>query len=113
MPPSHPFAALGLSEPLVRAVDEMGYKEPTPIQKQAIPAILLKRDLIGQARTGTGKIGAYALPALELLLRNPRAHKAVHVLILVPTRELAVQVAGEVKKMGAHTGMAELAVYGG
>jgi len=109
----NPFAPLGLSAPLLAAIKEMGYLEPTPIQVQAIPAILSHRDVIGQARTGTGKTGAYALPALEQLVRAPREKGGVRVLVLCPTRELAVQVAGEVKKMGAHTKARELAIYGG
>ncbi len=107
------FSALGLSEPVVRAVADLGFTEPTPIQAQAIPPILLRRDLIGQARTGTGKTGAYALPIIELLLREKADHKTVRVLVLVPTRELAVQVAGEVRKMGVHANVREVAIYGG
>jgi ATP-dependent RNA helicase DeaD len=109
-----PFGALGLSAPIVRAIHEMGFEKPTPIQERAIPAVLARRDVIGQARTGTGKTGAYALPAIEILTRTPRPEGgAVRVLVLVPTRELAVQVAGEVQKMGTHAKVRELAVYGG
>ena len=107
------FGPLGLSEPLLRAVGEMGYSEPTPIQVAAIPAVLQRRDLIGQARTGTGKTGAFVLPSIELMLRSPSTGRAVRMLILTPTRELAVQVAGEVAKMAAHAKLRELAVYGG
>ena len=107
------FRPLGLSEPLLRAVGEMGYSEPTPIQVAAIPAVLQRRDLIGQARTGTGKTGAFVLPSIELMLRSPSTGRAVRMLILTPTRELAVQVAGEVAKMAAHAKLRELAVYGG
>ncbi len=108
-----PFAALGLSEPLLRAIKELGYETPTPIQEKAIPVVLSKRDVIGQARTGTGKTGAFALPAIEHMLRTPAPVGGVRALVLCPTRELAVQVAGEVKKMAAHAKIRELAVYGG
>jgi ATP-dependent RNA helicase DeaD len=108
-----PFAALGLSAPLLRAIQELGFEAPTPIQERAIPAVLGRRDVIGQARTGTGKTGAYALPAIELMLRRAAPAGGVRALVLCPTRELAVQVAGEVKKMAAHAKVRELAVYGG
>jgi ATP-dependent RNA helicase RhlE len=88
------FTDLGLSEPLVRAVAALGYDEPTPIQQQAIPALLDGRDLLGCARTGTGKTAAFALPLLHRLAaekRKPPA-KGCRVLVLAPTRELALQV---------------------
>jgi ATP-dependent RNA helicase DeaD len=113
MAASKTFADLGLSRPLLKAIAELGYTEPTPIQLEGIPPILQGRDIIGQARTGTGKTAAYVLPSLELLSRSPRPPGKIRVLVLVPTRELAVQVAGEVKKMGVHLPFKELAVYGG
>src|SRR4030095_5171785 len=87
------FASLGLAEPLVRAVVGLGYEEPTPIQREAIPVLLAGRDLIGQAGTGTGKTAAFALPLLHRLLEGGERTTGTRGLILVPTRELAMQVA--------------------
>ena len=88
------FTDLGLSEPLVHAVAALGYDEPTPIQQQAIPALLEGRDLLGCARTGTGKTAAFALPLLHRLAERRRrpAKRGCRVLVLAPTRELALQV---------------------
>ncbi len=88
------FSDLGLSEPLVRAVDALGYDEPTPIQQQAIPPLITGRDLLGCARTGTGKTAAFALPLLHRMAEEPRRPpaKGCRVLVLAPTRELALQV---------------------
>ena len=107
------FAALGLSKDLLAAVEAMGFEEPTPIQQQAIPEALKGRDLIGQARTGTGKTAAYVLPSVERIRRaHPEGH-AVRLLVLCPTRELALQVTGEVEKMTHMTDFRPLSVYGG
>ncbi len=94
------FAALGLDARLVEALRTLGYEEPTPIQREAIPPLLEGRDLIGQAATGTGKTAAFALPMLQRLaeLGEDRARPAA--LILVPTRELAMQVGEAVHKYG-------------
>jgi len=87
------FADLGLSAPLVRAVSDLGYTSPTPIQSQAIPHVLAGRDLLGSAQTGTGKTAAFALPILDRLTRRaPSRPGRVRVLVLTPTRELAIQV---------------------
>ena len=112
------FTELNLSEPLQQAIDALGYKEPTPIQAQAIPPALAGRDVVGCAQTGTGKTLAFVLPALEHLLqqqntggsqsaRNPR------VVILGPTRELVIQVTGEAHKAAARTSLRITSVYGG
>ena len=84
------FAELGLAAPVLRAVDEVGYEAPTAIQGAAIPTLLAGRDLIGQAQTGTGKTAAFALP---LLSRLDLGRRQPQVLVLTPTRELAIQVA--------------------
>ena len=84
------FADLGLSEPVMKAVAEVGYETPSPIQAATIPAMLEGRDVLGQAQTGTGKTGAFALPVLSNI--NLSATKP-QVLVLAPTRELAIQVA--------------------
>ncbi|MEZ0324835.1 MAG: DEAD/DEAH box helicase, partial [Fimbriimonas sp.] len=104
------FAELGLSEPLIKAISEMGFESPTPIQARAIPVLLQGGDLIGQAQTGTGKTAAFALPILEMLNRSRLATQA---LILVPTRELAIQVAGGIWDLAKHTGLKVVPVYGG
>jgi ATP-dependent RNA helicase DeaD len=106
------FAALGLRPQLVAALAALGYEEPTPIQREAIPPILAGRDLLGQAATGTGKTAAFALPILERLAENTRSGAAM-ALILVPTRELAVQVSEATHKYGRELGARVLPIYGG
>jgi ATP-dependent RNA helicase RhlE len=106
-----PFAALGLAPELVRAVADEGYEQPTPIQTEAIPLALAGRDLIGSAQTGTGKTAAFVLPILQRLSPGPRG--TLRALILVPTRELAEQVATSIKAYGRHTHLKGAAVYGG
>src|SRR5215469_14925117 len=105
------FAALGLVPELSRAVAENGYSAPTPIQSQAIPAILDGRDVLAGAQTGTGKTAAFVLPILQRLGapagRTPRA------LVLTPTRELAAQVAESARKYGSHTSLRTQVVFGG
>lgn len=109
-----PFAALGLDAKLVTALVALGYEEPTPIQREAIPPLLAGRDVLGQAATGTGKTAAFALPLLQRIgasdgNRGPR----VRGLVLVPTRELAMQVAEAVHRYGKGLGTCVLPVYGG
>ena len=89
------FASLGLSEALVRAVAELGYVEPTPIQVEAIPAVLAGRDLWASAQTGSGKTAAFVLPILHMLADGPESPRTrpVRALIVAPTRELAAQIA--------------------
>ncbi|MBN1814885.1 MAG: DEAD/DEAH box helicase, partial [Anaerolineae bacterium] len=91
----------------------MGYEETTPVQAQAIPPSLQGRDIVGCAPTGTGKTLAFLLPALERLLRNPARTKAPRIVILEPTRELVIQVAGEAQKLAARTSLRVASVYGG
>jgi ATP-dependent RNA helicase DeaD len=104
------FNELGLSEPIVRAITDLGFEAPTPIQARAIPILLTGRDMIGQAQTGTGKTAAFALPIIERC--DPALHE-VQAIILEPTRELAIQVAGGVYDLGKHTGLRVVPVYGG
>src|ERR1044071_1366281 len=96
------FADLGLSPELLRAVSEKGYSTPTPIQLQAIPAVLSGRDVLAGAQTGTGKTAAFVLPILQRL-RQPNAHRAPRALVLTPTRELAAQVAESARTYGKYT----------
>ncbi|HUF30676.1 MAG TPA: DEAD/DEAH box helicase [Gemmatimonadaceae bacterium] len=104
------FADLGLAPELMQAIQDSGYEIPTPIQREAIPLALKGRDLMGLAQTGTGKTAAFVLPTLNLLLGGPKRLRAV---VLVPTRELAVQVHASVEKYGAHTDIEVADIYGG
>jgi ATP-dependent RNA helicase DeaD len=104
------FADLGLSEPTLQALRDVGYEAPSPIQQQAIPALLQGRDVIGQAQTGTGKTAAFGLPILEYL--DPAQH-AVQALVLTPTRELCIQVTQALRAYAAHAGIDVVAVFGG
>jgi ATP-dependent RNA helicase RhlE len=110
------FADLGLAEPIVRAITEHGYTTPTPIQRQAIPAVLSGGDLLAGAQTGTGKTAGFTLPMLQHLL-NRAAKKSdkprVRALVLTPTRELAAQVEESVATYGKHTGLKSMAMFGG
>lgn len=107
------FSSLGLDSRLLSALVTLGYEEPTPIQMQAIPPLLEKRDLLAQAATGTGKTAAFALPMLHRLSLEREGSNAVFGLILVPTRELAMQVSEAVHRYGKELGVRVLAVYGG
>uniref|UniRef100_A4XYR0 DEAD-box ATP-dependent RNA helicase RhpA n=1 Tax=Ectopseudomonas mendocina (strain ymp) TaxID=399739 RepID=A4XYR0_ECTM1 len=109
------FASLGLIEPLLRTLTELDYQTPTPVQSQAIPAMLKGRDLMAAAQTGTGKTAGFALPLLQrLTLEGPQvASNAVRALVLVPTRELAEQVLQSFQAYGQHLPLSSYAVYGG
>ena len=104
------FSELNLSEPLARAIADLGFEAPTPIQARAIPLLLAGRDLIGQAQTGTGKTAAFALPLIQMC--DP-SNMQTQALVLEPTRELAVQVAGGIHALAKHTGLRVVPVYGG
>jgi ATP-dependent RNA helicase RhlE len=112
------FASLNLIPELLRAVEDQGYTEPTPIQAQAIPAILARLDIMGCAQTGTGKTAGFTLPLLQLLApyattnTSPARHP-VRALVLVPTRELAAQVEESVRRYGKHLPLRAAVVYGG
>jgi len=109
------FSELALNEPILRAIDEAGFSTPTPIQAEAIPAILSGRDLLGCARTGTGKTAAFALPLIQRLEESWTAAREIRVrsLILSPTRELAIQLFGNISAFAQHTGLTPLLVHGG
>jgi ATP-dependent RNA helicase DeaD len=107
------FAALGLGPPLVSVLRELGYEEPTPIQRDAIPPLLAGRDLVGQAATGTGKTAAFALPLLQRAFAGGRKPEGPALLVLVPTRELAMQVAEAMHRYGRNLGVRVLPIYGG
>ncbi|MDR2430084.1 MAG: DEAD/DEAH box helicase [Puniceicoccales bacterium] len=107
---SSTFQELGLSAPILRALETCGYTTPTPIQQQAIPLILQGRDIIGAAQTGTGKTAAFALPTLQRLGQHTGLTRC---LVLVPTRELAIQVEENFKRYGEHSRLSITLLYGG
>lgn len=110
------FAKINLIKPIQKALAEEGYTIPTPIQKQAIPILLDKKDLLGCAQTGTGKTAAFAVPILQLLYNEKpegRDHRTIHSLILTPTRELAIQIGESFSVYGKHTGLKNLVIFGG
>ncbi|MCM2280762.1 MAG: DEAD/DEAH box helicase [Bdellovibrionaceae bacterium] len=109
------FSDLGLIAPLLRAVEESGYSEPTPIQTAAIPRLLEGRDLLGCAQTGTGKTAAFALPMLQLLARHNRraGQRSARALILTPTRELAIQIHESFKTYGKYLKFRYAVIFGG
>ena len=107
------FAALGLDPRIASALAALGYEEPTPVQRAAIPPLLEGRDVLAQAATGTGKTAAFALPLLSRVNTSAKGAERTSALILVPTRELAMQVAEAVHRYGKPMGVSALAVYGG
>jgi len=110
------FSELGLSEPILRAVEAEGYAVPTPIQAAAIPLVLAGRDLLGSAQTGTGKTAAFALPVLERLTaeRPPQGRRApIRALVLSPTRELASQIGDSFRTYGRHLHLRFATIFGG
>jgi ATP-dependent RNA helicase DeaD len=104
------FAEFGLGQDVIQAVSDMGFEEATPIQAIAIPVALEGRDMIGQAQTGTGKTAAFGVP---LINKIPASEDRIVALIMAPTRELAIQVAEEIEKLGRFKGLRSLAIYGG
>lgn len=108
------FKSLGLIEPLLQALNELSYEEPSPIQAEAIPHILSERDVLASAQTGTGKTASFVLPILQKLHSKPRAKSnRTHVLILTPTRELANQVHESILQYGRHLSLRSAVVFGG
>ncbi|MBK9122596.1 MAG: DEAD/DEAH box helicase [Chloroflexi bacterium] len=111
------FTDLKLSDPLLKAVNEKGYRTPTPVQQQAIPPVLSGRDLIGCAQTGTGKTAAFALPILERMLaaraQRQSERRAIRVLVLTPTRELASQIEDEFRSFSRYTPFRSAVIFGG
>jgi superfamily II DNA/RNA helicase len=107
------FADLGLSDPLLRAVTDSGYDVPTPIQKGAIPPVLMGKDLIGIAQTGTGKTASFVLPMIDILAEGRSRARMPRSLILEPTRELAAQVAENFEKYGKYHKLSMALLIGG
>src|SRR4029434_11242072 len=105
------FSDLGLSAELLKAIDKLGFEQAAPIQAEAIPVLMAGRDIVGQSQTGSGKTAAFAIPAIEKTDPNS---KVVQVVILCPTRELAIQVSEEVHKLALFKrGINALPIYGG
>ncbi|TJY41386.1 DEAD/DEAH box helicase [Cohnella pontilimi] len=104
------FAEFGLGQDVIQAVSEMGFEEATPIQAKAIPVALEGKDMIGQAQTGTGKTAAFGIP---LINKISASEDRIVALVMAPTRELAIQVAEEIEKLGRFKGLRSLAIYGG
>ncbi|NBC35471.1 DEAD/DEAH box helicase [Novosphingobium sp. FSY-8] len=109
------FSQLGLADPLLRALADKGYDDPTPIQRQSIPALIEGRDLLGLAQTGTGKTAAFALPSLHRLIATPKPRKSAscRMLVLSPTRELAAQIAENMRGYAKHVQMNIQCIFGG
>jgi ATP-dependent RNA helicase RhlE len=109
------FESLKIATPILKALQEEGYTEPTPIQEQAIPIILEGKDVLGCAQTGTGKTAAFAIPIIQLLEKNPNKGERQHIrcLIVTPTRELAIQIGESFSAYGRHCGFRRTVLFGG
>ncbi len=109
------FSDLKITNSILKAIEEEGYTQPTPIQEQAIPLVLEGHDLLGCAQTGTGKTAAFSIPILQLLgeERNYSGKRKIRALIVTPTRELAIQIADSLKAYGRHTGLINTVIFGG
>ena len=110
-----PFQNLNIIAPILKSLKEEGYTTPTPIQSQAIPIVLQRKDLLGCAQTGTGKTAAFAIPILQLLSTEKTAaqKRKIHSLVVTPTRELAIQIDESFKSYGRHTGLISTVIFGG
>lgn len=109
------FKELNIAEPILRTLEEKGYLNPTPIQEQAIPHVLNKKDLLGLAQTGTGKTAAFSIPIIQQLYlnRNKEQRRQIKALILTPTRELAIQISDCIQEYAKYTGVRHAIIYGG
>ena len=107
------FHEFGFDDDLLDGIYAMGYEKATPVQEQVIPPIIAGRDIIASAQTGTGKTAAFLLPVLHNLLTQPRDDKSINAMVIVPTRELAVQIAQTLEGLTYYTSISSIAVYGG
>ena len=110
------FKQLGLADPILKALEEEGYENPTPIQEQSIPILLQGKDLLGVAQTGTGKTAAFGIPILHHLYNsnnNSNGRRKIRALVVTPTRELAIQIDDSFTAYGRHTGLRTTVIYGG
>ena len=103
------FEKLGLEKKILDVLHDAGFTKPFPIQERAIPVLLEGNDVIGQAHTGTGKTAAFALPMIQLVVKN----QGIQGIIMAPTRELALQITSEIKRFAKNTGMVTATIYGG
>ena len=106
------FKKLSIIDPILKAIDSEGYTIPTPIQQEAIPLVLERKDLLGCAQTGTGKTAAFAIPILQILHEQKPMAPGIKVLILTPTRELAIQIDESFAAYGKHTGLRHTVIFG-
>jgi len=104
------FEEFGLSDNIIKAITEIGFREPSPVQEQAIPLVLEGHDIVAQAQTGTGKTAAFGLPTISMI--DAKSNK-VEILVITPTRELATQVSDELYLLGKHSGVRTVTIYGG
>lgn len=107
------FIKLGIAQPIIEALQAQGYSTPTPIQEQAIPAALAKKDILGTAQTGTGKTAAFSIPIIQLMAENPNPPKSIKALILTPTRELALQIDESIEAYSANIDLKHAVIFGG
>lgn len=112
------FTELGIVEPILKSLNDLGYQKPTPIQSQSIPILLQNHDLLGCAQTGTGKTAAFAIPIIQKLYQNgpgssPKGHREIKALIVTPTRELAIQIADSFTDYGKYTHVKNTVIFGG
>ncbi|MCL4115277.1 UNVERIFIED_CONTAM: hypothetical protein GTU68_059200 [Idotea baltica] len=110
------FSDLGLIDPILKALNNQGYTNPTPIQEQSIPILLRGKDLLGCAQTGTGKTAAFAIPIIQLLEQNPnqdRRRRQIRALIVTPTRELAIQIGESFNAYARYTNLRTTVIFGG
>jgi ATP-dependent RNA helicase RhlE len=107
------FSDLKIAKPLVAALEQLGYHQPTPIQQQSIPSILLGKDILGYAQTGTGKTAAFSLPILQMLQGSQTGSRKVRALILAPTRELVLQISDNIKAYGKNLSLSQTMIFGG
>lgn len=107
------FTTFGFSEHILEGISAMGYAEATPVQEQAIPLILEGKDVIGSAQTGTGKTAAFLLPLIELITRNPNRSEKIKALVIVPTRELALQIDQQFQGFAYYSPISSMPIYGG
>lgn len=107
------FNTFGFSEHILEGIEAMGYAEATPVQEKAIPLILERKDVIGSAQTGTGKTAAFLLPLIELITRNPNRSEKIKALVIVPTRELALQIDQQFQGFAYYSPISSMPIYGG
>jgi ATP-dependent RNA helicase RhlE len=107
------FTDFGFDERLVEGIAAFGYNEATPVQEQVIPLVLAGKDIIASAQTGTGKTAAFLLPLINNIISSPINHHSITALVIVPTRELAVQIAQHMEGLSYFTSVSSIAVYGG